>query len=132
MTLTKEEKKDIITYRTEKAFQTFKEAADNASLHHWSLSANRLYYAIFYMVLAINLKNGDYTKTHTGTYNLFYKRYVASGILSKEEGKLYRHLFSMRQSGDYDDLFDWQEEDIVPIMPEVEKLLLKMKRIVEE
>lgn len=36
----------------------------------------------------------------------------------------------MRQSGDYDDLFDWEEEDVAPIIPIVEKLLEKMKSLI--
>ncbi len=36
----------------------------------------------------------------------------------------------MRQSGDYDDLFDWEEEDILPIMPKVEALLGKIENLI--
>ena len=33
----------------------------------------------------------------------------------------------MRQTGDYDDLFDWEEEDVAPIVPKVEALIEKLK-----
>lgn len=123
MTLSPEEKDNIISYRVEKSRQTFKEATDNASLGNWSLAANRLYYAVFYRVLALNLKNGNYARSHSGTFGMFSKAYIATGILSKEESNLYRNLFSMRQTGDYDDLFDWTETDIAPLIPEVKSLL---------
>lgn len=130
MTLFPDEKTAIINYRVEKAFQTLKEAVDNANLRNWSLTANRLYYATFYMVLAINLSNDESSKTHAGAFNLFSLRYIASGVLSKDEGSLYRTLYSMRQSGDYDDLFDWEEADILPLIPRVESLLQKMLTLV--
>ncbi|MDE6436867.1 MAG: HEPN domain-containing protein [Muribaculaceae bacterium] len=129
MTLNKEEKDAIIAYRIEKSQMAMKEAVDNSQLKNWSLTANRLYYAAFYMALAINLSNGDISKTHNGTYNLFSKKYIAPGILSREEGSLYRRLFTMRQSGDYDDLFDWEEEDVLPLIPKVAELLDKMKSL---
>lgn len=127
MTLSQQEKEAIIRYRVEKSMQTLKEAKENAQLENWSLAANRLYYSIFYMALAINLNAGDFARTHNGTFNLFSQRYIATGRLSEEEKHLYRNLFSMRQTGDYDDLFDWDREDIVPLIPQVESLLEKMK-----
>lgn len=79
------------------------------------------------MAMAINLSTGEYARTHNGTFNLFSQRYIATGLLSENEKHLYRNLFSMRQTGDYDDLFDWEQDDILPLIPQVESLLNKMK-----
>ena len=57
-------------------------AKDNADLGNWSLAANRLYYSVFYMTLAVNLNNGDSSKSHNGTFNIFSRRYVATGIMT--------------------------------------------------
>lgn len=130
MTLASDERKSIIEYRKEKSYATLKEAIDNASLGNWSLAANRLYYSVFYMVLAVNLSHGESAKTHNGTFNLFSKTYIASGTLSKEDGSLYRLLFSMRQTGDYDDLFDWTEEDVKPLIPKVKSFLEKIEKLI--
>lgn len=131
MTLNRDEKNAIIQYRIEKSDLTFKEAQDNASLGNWSLTANRLYYSAFYLALAINLSQGEISKTHNGTFSIFSKNFIATGILTKEEGSLYRRLFTMRQTGDYDDLFDWEEEDVMPIIPMVANLLDKMKTLIQ-
>ena len=50
MGLTTEEKQAIISYRMEKSRKTMVEAVDNATLGHWSLVANRLYYSAFHAV----------------------------------------------------------------------------------
>lgn len=47
--------------------------------------------------------------------------------MTKEEGRLYRQLFSMRTTGDYDDMFDWNQDDVMPLIPQVSALLDKMK-----
>lgn len=129
MGLSPEEISAIIAYRLEKSYQALKEANDNAKLGNWSLTVNRLYYAVFYMALAINLKNQEVSKTHNGTYNLFNRKYIATGVFSTDEGRLYRQLFTMRHTGDYDDFFDWTEDDVVPLLPRVERLLEKMKTL---
>ncbi len=131
MALSPHEKDTIIRYRITKAQQTLKEAKDNANLGNWSLAANRLYYSIFYMVMAVNLRDGETAKTHNGTYNLFNRNYIAKGLLTKDEGHLYRNIFSMRQTGDYDDLFDWEAEDIIPIIPKVEALVNKLQGFID-
>ncbi len=130
MGLTDNEKNDFIAYRIAKAKETMVEAKDNASLEHWSLAANRLYYSVFYMTLALLLKHDILAKSHSGVFGVFSKEYILPGIISKEEGMLYRHLFSMRQSGDYDDLFDWKESDILPLIPQVEALLNRIESLI--
>ena len=53
MSLSIEEKKSIIAYRVQKADSVFIEASDNATMNHWNLVANRLYYAVFHMASAL-------------------------------------------------------------------------------
>lgn len=132
MTLSNIEKKDLIVYRIDKSDKTFDEALKVAELGMWSLAVNRLYYSAFYMALAVNINNGDSARTHSGVFSIISQKYIATGILSKEEGQLYRRLFSMRQSGDYDDLFDWEEEDVKPLIPQVEELLAKFKSFLQK
>ena len=36
----------------------------------------------------------------------------------------------MRQSGDYDDMFDWTEEDVAPLFEKTEALIQKMKELI--
>ena len=55
MPLNIDDKKNIIKYRAEKSASTMIEAKDNANLGHWNLVANRLYYALFYMIAALLL-----------------------------------------------------------------------------
>lgn len=131
MTLTSEEKNDIIQYRIEKSLQALKEARDNISMDNWNLAVNRLYYATFYMAIAVNLSKGETAKSHSGVFSIIAKNYIATGIMSKEAGALYRKLFSMRQTGDYDDLFDWTEEDVIPLLNPTESLIASMRELIK-
>ena len=56
--------------------------------------------------------------------------FVRTGKLQKEEGELLGRLFRMRQTGDYDDLSDWTEDEIMPLFPKVEELIHKIKSLV--
>lgn len=130
MALTTDDKKAIISYRLQKADKAMVEAHDNAQLGHWSLVANRLYYAIFHAASALAIDKGYTTKSHAGLICLLGQEFVIHGLLDKNDARLVSRLQNMRHSGDYDDLFDWEEEDIRPLFPKAELLLQKMKGLI--
>lgn len=98
MALTIEEKKAIIAYRIQKAENAMIEANDNANLKHWSLVANRLYYAVFHMASALMIDKGFTVKSHSGLICLLGQEFVVRGLLDKDDAKLASRLMNMRQS----------------------------------
>ena len=120
MTLNIEEKKAIIEYRIQKAWKSFQEATDNAHLGHWTLAASRLYYAAYYMASALLVDRGIIARSHSGVIHIIGAEFVKKELLPKEDGRLISRLFNMRQSGDYDDLFDWTEEEVQPFFAQTE------------
>lgn len=56
--------------------------------------------------------------------------YVRNGILTEDEGALLGKLFRMRQTGDYDDLWDWSEKDILLLVPETKRLIAKIESLI--
>lgn len=56
MSLTEEERIDIVKYRIEKAEITFSHIQINIEAGYWEIVANRLYYAAYYMVSALLIK----------------------------------------------------------------------------
>lgn len=130
MPLNIDDKKSIIKYRVEKSASTMIEAKDNAKLGHWNLVANRLYYALFYMIAALLLDKDIQFKSHAGAIRAIGLHFVSKGLLTSEEGGLISRLQNMRSSGDYDDLFNWTEENVAPMFEPTEALLEKMKQMI--
>lgn len=128
--LTPEERKALLTYRIEKAKGILEEAKDNAKLGHWNLVGNRLYYSVYHMAHALLLDKGFSAKTHAGTIHLIGQKFINGGILDKSYGRLFSHLYELRQSGDYDDMFDATEEEVKPYFPQVEAFLLEMEKLI--
>lgn len=126
MTLTPEERDSIISYRTERALSTLQESKIVMEAGLWNLAVNRFYYSIFYAALALLQSEGISTTTHKGVWSMIHLHYVKTGKLSKEDGSLMGKLFTMRHTGDYDDIFDWNEEDAKEFLPLTEALLKKM------
>ena len=52
---------------------------------------------------------------------------MTKGLLEKEYGRLFSRLFEMRQSGDYDDMYDVTEEEILPLIDKTVMFISKME-----
>lgn len=130
MTLSIDEKKAIIEYRIQKAWNGILEAEDNAKLGYWTLAASRLYYAAYYMASALLVDKGFIARSHSGVIHIIGSEFVKKELLSKEDGRLFSRLFNMRQSGDYDDLFDWTEEEVKPFFDKTKDFLIRMEELI--
>ena len=111
--LTLEEKKAIINYRRQKAYDSLNEVEALTQLAFWNLAGNRLYYAVYHMASALLLDKGFSARTHSGVIHLIGQNFITKGFLDKSYGRLFTRLFDLRQSGDYDDLYDATEEEII-------------------
>lgn len=132
MTLIPEERSAIVAYRIEKANDTIKEAKAVGSLGYWSLAANRLYYAAYYASVALLIDRGIEASTHKGAIRMIGFSFVKEGILIPEDSQLLGRLFSMRQTGDYEDLFDWKEQDVAPLIPKVEDYINRISLLINQ
>ena len=128
--LTPEEKKSIIDYRRQKAYDNLNEAREVAKLRFWNLTGNRLYYAAFHMASALLLDKGLSAKNHGGLIHLIGSQFVTKGLLDKTYGRLFSRLYELRQSGDYDDLYDATEEEVLPYIDKTEIFIKEMEKLI--
>lgn len=124
-------REEYIKYRFQKANETFEEALILAENERWNAVINRLYYASFYAVIALLLSNKIETTSHDGARNQFSLYYIKSGIIEKEQGKLFSQLFDYRQKGDYGDMFDHDEELVKPLIPKVKSFIEIIEKILD-
>jgi len=120
-------REDYIKYRFHRAEESLEEALILAKEHRWNAVINRLYYACFYSVIALLLKNSIETQTHDGARTQFGLNFIKTGLISKESGILFSKLFDFRQKGDYGDLYDYDEEMTMPLVEKVKIFISEIK-----
>ncbi len=130
MALTSDERNAIISLRVEKAQSTFQEAKGIAGLGFWNAVANRLYYACYYISGALLIKHGFQAQTHKGLITLLGMHFIRKKTISPESGRLISRLFELRQTGDYDDLFNLTEQDVKPLIPLAEAYINELLMLV--
>lgn len=128
--MTSFKKEDYIKYRLEKADETLEAAQVLLQNKLWNSTVNRLYYACFYAINALLVQNEITAQTHTGVKTQFFLKFVKTGRVSKELGKLYSDLFDGRQKGDYNDFYDFEEETVALLYAQLIELLKKIKELI--
>jgi uncharacterized protein (UPF0332 family) len=101
-----------------------------AEKERWNSVINRLYYSAYYAVSALLLKHDYKTTTHNGVKSLFSDHFIKNEKIPKELGKIYSQIFTWRQKGDYDDLFDFDKNKILPYFEPVQRLIEKIENII--
>ena len=132
MSLTEEERTIVVAYRIEKAHRMMEQVKNILPMKYWDTIAIRLYYAAYYAVSALLIQNGIQTQTHQGVKRMFGYHFILTQKVDSKYASLYSRLFSLRQTGDYDDNFDLTEEDVVPLVASTEEMLSYITTLIEK
>lgn len=104
--------KKLVLYWLEKSNESIAAARDEMNAGRLSFSVNRIYYACFYAVCALLLRENLRFKKHSGVRAAFHQNFVKSGDVDTELGKFYDELFEARQRGDYIELVEFDLEQV--------------------
>lgn len=130
MTLEIEDRDALVALRLKRAKETLDESKGNVEMFFWRASLNRLYYACYYAVSALLVKNGYSARSHSGVIALLGLHFVTKGIISMEQGKLYKNLFEKRQSSDYDEWITIDEKDVLPLIEPAEQFIEMIEKLI--
>lgn len=125
-------KADLVNYRLIRAKETYEDAQILAENERWNSSINRLYYSAYYAVMALLLDSDLKPTTHTGAKSNFSEHFILTNRIPKEFGKMYSQLFTWRQKGDYDDMFDFDNEKVMPYFEPVSQLIALIEKTLEK
>ena len=91
----------LIKLWLEKAEQSLASAELELNAGHTNFAVNRLYYASFYAITALLLRDGKQFARHSAVKSEFSRTYIKSGKVDVKWNKFYQKLFDDRQEGDY-------------------------------
>jgi uncharacterized protein (UPF0332 family) len=104
--------KALVDYRMEKSRESIEAARVMVREKMLAFAMNRIYYSMFYSVLALLGKRSISFSKHGQVKGYFNREFIKSGLLPIDMGRLYNKAFEYRQKFDYID-FAIPEEDMV-------------------
>ena len=129
--MTEKERLEMVAHRITRAKETLKEVDLHIDNQLWATAINRLYYACFYAVSGLLLKNDIKVQSHAGTRQMFGLHFIKSDIIPKELGKFYSNIFNLRHTGDYDDFIEFDKEDVLINLEPAKKLIQRIEELVK-
>ena len=126
-----ESRDSLIAYRIDRAYGSLQEAKLMAEGGFYNASINRLYYACYYMAVALLLKNNISVQTHSGVKTMLGMHFTSKGKLSISASKIFATLFEKRHSSDYDDFVYCDQEMFDELYPKAEAFIEEVKELIE-
>jgi len=125
-------KTEYIQYRLDTSYTTFEAARVLADNGFWNSAVNRLYYSVFYAISALLVVHDIHTKTHSAVKGQFSLHFVKTGAFDKKYGQLLSELFDWRQKGDYENIFEYDQESVEPLFIPVKEMLDLIKAEIQK
>jgi uncharacterized protein (UPF0332 family) len=123
---------EVIAYWLEKAHEALASARSEQQSHRYVFAVNRAYYACFYAVSAVLMTMGQTFRKHTGVRAALHSSLIKTDLLDVSWGKFYDLVFENRQRGDYQELVEFEAEELEEIISQAEKFVKVMKGLFEQ
>jgi uncharacterized protein (UPF0332 family) len=112
VTIDREHKDTLIRYWMEKGLESMEAAQSEYDSERYTTAVRNLYYACFYALTAVLLKEGHSFKKHTAVKAALHKDLIKAGIVEPTWGKFYNKIFDSRHENDYQPLRVFEAEEV--------------------
>lgn len=126
-------RQELALYRLQQAEESFDEARYLLEGNKSPRSIiNRIYYAMFYAILALLIFEPFSTSKHTGAISYFNSRFIKEGVLPKELGLAVNKAFDLRQRGDYREKVVLTIDQIIPFFDQSREFIDSVRNYLKE
>ena len=131
--INKEKQVLLAKYRLDQAKESIDEAEYLYSGNKSPRSVmNRVYYAMYYAVLALIIFERFISAKHTGALSFFNKQFIKEGVFPTEMGRWINKAFELRQTGDYREYVQLTREQVEPYIGYSKSFVKKVEDFLEE
>jgi uncharacterized protein (UPF0332 family) len=127
-----EKKKLLALYRLQQAAESLQEAQYLFSGEKSLRSVvNRIYYGMFYSVMALLIYEPYTSSKHSGVLGYFNKHFVKDGLFPNAMGRSLNKAFELRQRGDYREYFELKKDQVEPLLDEAAQFVDAVRKYLE-
>jgi len=125
-------KRELIDYRRNRAKETIEDAKILVDKGRLFSAVNRIYYAMFYEVTALLLTENLSSSKHSGIRALFNEKFVKTGKVEIEMGRLFSRVYEFREESDYKDFAEFELAKVKELLESAERFIGEIEKIIEE
>ncbi|MDO9614399.1 MAG: HEPN domain-containing protein [Bacteroidota bacterium] len=132
MSLEENERTELIKYRLEEARETIADVQlliDNDRLR---AAVNRIYYGMFYSLLALGLAYQFETSKHQQLLGWFNKNFIHEELIDARFGKIINKASNRRTQGDYESYVEFDKAVILEMFDEMKEFISEIERFLNQ
>ncbi len=131
MTLKDEDRIMLIKYRLEQADETINDVQLLIDNNRFRSAINRIYYGMFYSMLALAIAYKYETSKHAQIIGWFNKNFIHEERLDQRFGKIINKAFNKRTKSDYDTFVEIDKETILEMFTEMKEFISEIKNFLK-
>ncbi len=122
---------DLIKYRIGEAKDTISDVELLLSNDRLRAAINRIYYGMFYALLALGLKYQFETSKHLQLLGWFNKNFIHEGLIDTKYGKIINKAYNRRTKGDYDSYIEFEYETVKEMFDEMKDFISTLETFIQ-
>lgn len=130
MTIDSSNRRELIRHRLEQANETIEDVRILIENNRFRAAVNRIYYGMFYSLLALGIKSDFETSKHAQLIGWFNKSFINEGLIDPKYGKIINKAFNRRTKGDYDIYIDFDKDTVTEMHTEMQDFIDKIKQYI--
>lgn len=123
---------ELIKLRIEQAYETIGDVELLINNDKFRASVNRIYYGMFYMMLALGLKYQFETSKHQQLIGWLNKHFVHTGKINIKFGQMIKDAFKERQKSDYEISVFYTKEQVLEMFSDMKTFILEVEKIINK
>ena len=127
MTLKDEDRILLIKYRLEQADEAINDVQLLIDNNRFRSAINRIYYGIFYSLLALAIAYKYESSKHAQIIGWFNKNFIHEGKFDERFGKIINKAFNKRTKCDYDTFVEIDKGSILEMFGEMKEFIVEIK-----
>ncbi|MBL7970603.1 MAG: HEPN domain-containing protein [Prolixibacteraceae bacterium] len=127
MSLEEKERTELIRYRLEEAKETIADVQLLIENDRLRAAVNRIYYGMFYSLLALGLAYQFETSKHQQLLGWFNKNFIHEGLIDARFGKIINKASNRRTQGDYESYVEFDKDVILEMFDEMKEFISEIE-----
>lgn len=123
MTIEEKDRESLINHRLAQAKETILDVELLLENKRYRSAINRIYYGMFYALLALSTAKQFETSKHTQLLGWFNKNFVHNGLIDSKYGKSINKAYNRRTKGDYDTFIEFEESIVFEMLVEMKDFI---------
>jgi uncharacterized protein (UPF0332 family) len=128
MNLEDNERTELIRYRLYEARESIDDVRLLIENERLRAAVNRIYYGMFYSLLALGLAYEFETSKHNQLLGWFNKNFIHNGLIDPKFGKMINKASIRRTKGDYESYTEFNKEVILETFDEMQEFISEIEK----